>query len=241
MTFDIFTVMWKESKNLFRDRGSRTRTVLTLLAPLFLAVYLPWESGNNWVDGPVSLLPVLAIPVLLVGLTVPDSFAGERERHTLETLLASRLPDRAIFFGKILPSVGLAWGVALFVLLVGLVTVNIVPGRSELMLYTPVVAIAGVGLSLLVATLAAATGVLISLRVGTVQEASQMLMMSFLVPPMLAGPLALVLFRGNIKETLGNPDPVLLLGVVAAVLALASLAVLAAAMARFQRARLILD
>ena len=53
---------------------------------------------------------------MMVSSLVADSFAGERERHTLETLLASRLPDRAILAGKLLVPVAVAWGAALLAL-----------------------------------------------------------------------------------------------------------------------------
>ena len=100
MIADIWTVIWKERKSLFRHRGSRLRAVFNLLIPVGLvAIYFPLGEGHNWVSSPVALF-ALIIPMLLVGTTVPDAFAGERERHTLSTLLASRLPDRAVLFGK---------------------------------------------------------------------------------------------------------------------------------------------
>ena len=241
MIADIQTIMWKETRSMFRHRGSRSRSFLTLMMPMALAIYLPWESGSDWVNGPVSLLLALAIPILVVGLTIPDSFAGERERHTLGTLLASRLPDRAILFGKIVPSVALAWMLVLLTLVLGLVVVNVVHADGELLIYSPIVITAGVGLSLLAAILTAAAGVLISLRIGTVQEASQMLMMALLLPPTVAGPLVMVVFKGRLKETFGGIEPAQALAVAAGVLALVSLALLGAAMARFQRERLILD
>jgi len=40
--------------------------------------------------------------ILASGLTVPDSFAGVKERNAVPTLLTTRLPDRAILFGKML-------------------------------------------------------------------------------------------------------------------------------------------
>ena len=126
-------------------------------------------------------------------------------------------------------------------LVLGLVVVNVVHADGELLIYSPIVITAGVGLSLLAAILTAAAGVLISLRIGTVQEASQMLMMALLLPPTVAGPLVMVVFKGRLKETFGGIEPAQALAVAAGVLALVSLALLGAAMARFQRERLILD
>ena len=56
---------------------------------------------------------------------IADSFAGERERHTLETLLASRLSDRAILFGKIAACIAYGWLMAMLCVLVGTITENV--------------------------------------------------------------------------------------------------------------------
>ena len=65
------------------------------------------------------------VPLMLVAGVVADSFAGERERHTLETLLASRLSDEAILVGKVTAAVGYGWGFTLVMAVVSLVSVNI--------------------------------------------------------------------------------------------------------------------
>ena len=49
----------------------------------------------------------------------------ERERHTLETLLSTRLSDHTILLGKIGATVSYAWGMTQIVLLIALVPVNI--------------------------------------------------------------------------------------------------------------------
>ena len=150
-----------------------------------MAILLPWDSGLRWVESYVSLLIACAIPVLLVAMLIPNSFAGERERHTLETLLASRLPDWAILFGKVAIAVVFSWGVTLFLLLISLVTINILYGAGTLILFKPMVALAGLALSLLLAMFSAGVGVLISLKSNTTQEATQKLIAILLLPPIL--------------------------------------------------------
>jgi ABC-2 type transport system permease protein len=59
-----------------------------------------------------------------------DAIAGERERHTLETLLASRISDRAILLGKVIVTTGYAWGTALLGLLFGLFVANLSKGQG---------------------------------------------------------------------------------------------------------------
>jgi ABC-2 type transport system permease protein len=243
MIEDILTVMWKERRSIFRYQGSRSRFLLVLLTPVLLAVVLPWQWGAEWVRQVPSVVLSFLIPVVIVGITVPDSFAGERERHTLGTLLASRLPDRAILFGKLIVSITFAWGVTVVVLLASLITVNIAHGQGELLVYTPVVALADLSLSFLAAVLFASAGVLISMRAKTVQQAAQILMSILLVPGMLLQ-LGLFVFitqfRGML-DRIASQDGRQLLAVVLAILVVLAAGTLSAAVATFRRSRLVLS
>ncbi|MFC1935441.1 ABC transporter permease [Chloroflexota bacterium] len=246
MIADILTVMWKERKGLFRHRGSRTRSVMTMLLPaVIFSIYVPWDAGTRWLDGSVSILASVAIPVVLIGVTIPDSFAGERERHTLGTLLASRLPDNAILIGKVAMSVGLAWGATLIVLLISMGVVNVVHWQGEILLYSGSTALADLGMSLLVAILASSAGVLISLRVTTVQEATQTLMAGLTVVPLILGMVALFVAKMQpkwaepIKDALGALGFTKVILIIMVFLTVISVELLVAAIARFQRARLI--
>ena len=247
MIEDLLTVMWKERKGLFRLQGSRTRTLLGLgIAIVMLAVVLPIQMGREWLTSAWSLSVAFLVPLFLVGIMVPESFAGERERHTLETLLASRLPDRAILFGKLVLAVVYGWGATLLILLVSLVIANVIKWNGQLTFYKPVVALADVALSLLMAGLIAGLGILISLRASSVQGASQALMFGFMIPlfviqviPML---FVSVVPNGEamLKQVLSADIRWVGLGL-AGILAVADIALLLVAMARFQRARLSLD
>jgi ABC-2 type transport system permease protein len=59
------------------------------------------------------------------------SVAGERERRTLETLLASRLDERAILFGKLLAARAYGWGLTLLSLLLGAASVSLAYGTAS--------------------------------------------------------------------------------------------------------------
>ena len=82
MKADILTVMWKERKGLLRQRGSRARAIVTMLIPVvMIAIIFPWSMGIDWFKDPVgAILVAVIIPMLLVGITIPESFAGEREQ-----------------------------------------------------------------------------------------------------------------------------------------------------------------
>lgn len=246
MKTDILTVVWKERQGLFRVRGRRTQAVLTMLSPIFMGIYMPWSMGVDWLEGGMSVFLSVIVPFILVGITVPDSFAGERERHTLPTLLASRLSDRAILFGKLATSVAFGCGIMLVVLLLSLVTVNIVHWDGHIVLYRPTVILADLAVSFLIALLTASLGVLISLRSSTVQQAQQTLMAVLLLPAMALQVAAMLLMgseagEARLREVLSTLsfDQVIL--VVVAILVAIDLASLLAAMSRFRRSRLILS
>jgi ABC-2 type transport system permease protein len=239
MMSDIWTVIWRERKTLFRYRGSRLRTVLSILVPVVMvAVYFPWQT-EDWADSYVSLFSAV-VPMMMVLLTVPDSFAGERERHTLGTLLATRLPDRAILFGKLAVSVAVGFWMMLGVLALALVTANTAHWDGQVHFYSATVLLVDLGFGLLLAILIAGAGVLISLRASTVQEAQQLLGAAVMTPPILLGLLALLLSEriGDAVEGIGATQAVL---IVMAALAVAGAGLVIAATARFRRARLILD
>ncbi|MCL4424661.1 MAG: ABC transporter permease [Firmicutes bacterium] len=247
MMADLWTVVWKEWKEwLFRWGGLRKEGGLlgVLVFAGVFGVFLPLQMGLGWVDSPAALSYWAWVPLFLVTTVIADSFAGERERHTLETLLASRLPDRAILLGKVLAAVGYSWGLTMASLILGLVTVNLAHGQGTLVLYPAKVGWGIVVFSLLVATLAAGAGVLVSMRAATVKQAQQVLsigiMLLAFVP--IFGLRALpVEWRVRLAQTLGAAGVNKVLLIVLAVLIVLDLGLLMAAMARFRRAKLLSD
>jgi len=240
MLSDIYTVMWKESRSWLRYQGSKSRTLITLITPLFIAVLLPWQIGASWIDGYICLFLAFLVPTMIAGLTVPDSFAGEKERNTLPTLLASRLPDRAILFGKMLFGILLGWAAGLLVLVISLISANISFGGEQLLFYSPAVLGAYLGFSLMMATLTAGAGVLISMQAKSAQEANQLLISILLLFPLMLGMASTMFLRGK-EDALANLDIPRILLVVAAVLLIATVLLVLAAMRRFQRSKLVFD
>jgi ABC-2 type transport system permease protein len=248
MIADIRTVMWKEWKGLFRQPGSRIRLVFVTVVPtVMLGIVLPLQIGEGFLTGYWPLITSVLIPLLVAGSLIPESFAGERERHTLGTLLASRLPDRAILFGKVAMAVGSAWGAGLFTLLVSLITVNIAHWDGQVTLFPAPIALAVASTGLTLPILMAAVGVLISLRASTVQGATQTLMAATFGPLVLLQVVFLVLTsmgRGaldSVSDVLDSVNPTHIVLIVVAIVVVASVIAFAAAMARFRRGRLLLD
>lgn len=242
---DVLTVAWKEWRELLQLGGSLRggRFSLVILLGVF-GVFLPFQAGEEWVQSPATVFYWGWVPLMLVGGAVADSFAGERERHTLETLLASRLPDTAILLGKIAAAVSYGWGLVLAMLALSLVTVNLTARTGAWLMFPWPFAVGAPLLALLGAGLAATAGVLISLRAATVRQAAQTLNVAILLLVFIPV-LGLRALPDSWKSQLGawiltsGIDG--LLWVVAGLLALLDAAFLAMAFARFRRARLVLD
>jgi len=241
---DLGAVLWKELKEIPRQSSGRRGGPINILVVIgIIGVFMPLQAGVKFFN-PGQLGVIVAMPIMLILAVIADSFAGERERHTLETLLASPLSDRAILFGKIAAAVGWGWGISMLSLVLGLVTVNLKFGQGKLLLFAPATAVAVILGSLLGGIFMASAGVLVSLRASTVRQAQQTLSMSFLV--LLFGavfginslPRAWLIWMSRFITTTGEMT---LIFVAAGIVVLIDLLILGVAMARFQRSRLILD
>ena len=244
MITDIWTIMWKEIKELLTQRGRfRGGGAGMLIFIGVFGIFMPLQFGRGWVDSPAGLIYWAWIPFLLVSSVVADSFAGERERHTLETLLASRLSDRAILFGKVLAAIAYGWGFTIFSMLLGLITVNVAYGKGQLLLYPAAIGLGILILSFLVAGLAATLGVLVSLRASTVRQAQQTFTVAFFIlfVPMFLLPMLPPAWLARIVQLLTTANVEAIASAVAVLLLIVDSGLLAIALARFKRARLILD
>ena len=133
MIADMRTILWKEWKDVNFQGGKRAK-LFPLAFLVIFGVFMPIQAGSAWLETPVSFGFSAMIPIILVVTWVADSFAGERERGTLETLLATRLSDRAILFGKITAVAGYAWGMTLAAFFVAWVAVNLAHWTGQIML-----------------------------------------------------------------------------------------------------------
>ena len=131
MITDILTVAWKELREMLvqGDPRGRSKMSLILLVVIF-GIVLPLQNGRDWINSPISILVWGWMPFLWVSGIVADSFAGERERHTLKSLLSTRLSDRAILFGKLLAALLYGCILTWIILLVSLITVNVAYARG---------------------------------------------------------------------------------------------------------------
>jgi ABC-2 type transport system permease protein len=243
MSADFWTVLWKEWRSLV---GGRARRQLLLIGGLLglQSLIFPIQDPRGWVSDPVTMgLLGVVMPMLVVSVIVPDAIAGERERHTLATLLASRLPDRAILYGKLAFAVGLAWLTGLLMLVVALVVANLAAGSAGPLIYETGTLVAVVAVGFLVSLLAGGIGFFVSLRASTAQEAQQVTGVGIMLPLMLAS-VALMVVLGNedlrgMLEGLRSLDPRLTVVGVMGAIAIVDAVLLMAADRRFRRGRLL--
>jgi ABC-2 type transport system permease protein len=242
---DTWTVVWKEWRE-FRDQllSLRRGGLSALILALILGIVAPVQLGAEWVQSKliIGYWPFLA--ATMVSSLIADSVAGERERHTLETLLASRLSDSAILIGKIIAAVIYGVGFAVANLAIGLVAVNVANREDGLLLFEPQRLAVTIILTILASLLMAGIGVFISLRASTVKQAQQAFGIAIIVLTM--GPLLLFNALGaDTRERtitrLAAVGETRLEVYVVTTLAVLSSVVIGAALARFRRGKLVLD
>jgi ABC-2 type transport system permease protein len=237
---DLGTMIWKEAKDLI-FQGGWGQWVRPVIVIGIVGIVLPLRAGLPWLELSVfELLLLLWVPFIIIISFIGDAIAGERERHTLETLLASRMPDSAILLGKVIVTVGYAWGMALVSLLLGPVVVNLSNGNGpgSWVFYHPLeLFFEAAALCLLVSLLAASAGVLISLRVATVRQAQQILITGTIVF-IFGGLLVISALPADLFSALSYTQ-ILLIAI--AVIAILDAVLLGLALVSFQRSRLILS
>jgi ABC-2 type transport system permease protein len=244
MIADILTVAGKELREIFTFGDARGRSKYGLLVfVLIFGIVIPLQNGRDWVESPINIMVWAWMPFLWVSGIVADLFAGERERHTLEALLATRLSDQSILFGKLLAALTYGFTLTWVIMVASLITVNIGFRDGGLLFYPLDTTLAALVFSILISGLSGCIGVLVSLRAGSVRQAQQLMSTGMLV---LFLPFMLIQFipkswlnvAGNLLE---NTQPVQI--TVGAVIILLAIELILITIARrlFQRSRLILD
>ncbi len=243
---DIRTVMWKEVRELADTMfgGSRAQILALGVFAVIFGIMPALRGGAGWLEGPAAILSYAFIGALFLMGPVADVFAGERERHTLETLLSTRLDDSSILLGKLLGILVPVWVATALVYAAAIVAMNVAAGGGHLLLPPGWAAAATLGAIVLLPGLTASIGVFISMRSDTVRKASQMLGLVV----MALGFLPMIAFRVLPHEwVMGLPELIqrhspLALGLGAAgTLLVVEIGIVLLAISRFRRGRLALD
>ena len=170
------TVWRKELLELLGDRHSR-RGALVQAAVAFVAlgIFVPAQSADAWLSGsPTAPVIFLVLAPILAGILGADAFAGERERHTLETLFATPVSPRAIVLGKAAAAVTYSYTVCCASLVAAVITVNVVGRPPALFIPAALPLVIVLGGAFAAAALVAMLSIVISSRVAVARAAQQM-------------------------------------------------------------------
>ncbi|MEA3137388.1 MAG: type transport system permease protein [Thermoplasmata archaeon] len=196
---------WKELREIFMAEGRpAVQMAVAGVMDLVFGIGMPIFIANLFLDG-LGLwgtVGVLCAGVAGVGAfmgifgpmpTIADAFAGERERHTLETLLASPLPDGSILWGKMLAQYTVVGAHVALVSVTAGITSAILLGLPGLLVLPAGLLLGGAGAAV-TSSFIVGLGILLSLRAPTVKKAqeriSYVMMPIFLLPafgPALVG------------------------------------------------------
>jgi len=176
MITDILTIIWKEWKEIFAQYRNFDISLAIRIIALGVASVLPvLQAGEEWLTAPVVMMVAIWIPLLTVSDIVADTFAGERERHTLQTLLASRLSDFSILIGIY------GWVNVILMLVFGLIAANIIDWGQGISFYSLSILIGSLINGLLISLATSLSGVVISIKATTVKKAQQNLGSAFFI------------------------------------------------------------
>ena len=182
MITDILTIIWKEWKEIFAQYRNLDISLAIRIIALGVASVLPvLQAGEEWLTAPLVMIAAIWIPLLTVSDIVADTFAGERERHTLQTLLASRLSDFSILIGKVLSTGIYGCANVILMLVFGLIAANIIDWGQGISFYSLSILIGSLINGLLISLATSLSGVVISIKATTVKKAQQNLGSAFFI------------------------------------------------------------
>jgi len=104
MDRDVWTVAQKELKEILIITFTRGHLLSSALLLGIFGFFIPYEQGDFFLRQTSTSLSlyIFLVPLLICSGLVADSFEGERERKTLESLLSTRISNTALFTGKVL-------------------------------------------------------------------------------------------------------------------------------------------
>jgi ABC-2 type transport system permease protein len=245
MIRDIAIVARKEWLEIFDQLLRFKRGGWSILLVIgFLGVVSPLQMGTSWLSSPLMFFYWPLLTTSMTSTLIADAIAGERERHTLETLLATRLSDTAIIVGKIVAAVLYGAAFAAINLLIGWAVVNLRFGDGALLgipwiRLAALFALIGAG-----STFISGVGVFVSLKAATVRQAQQtfgVILLLLMMTPVLFVQFVAPDLQARVLTSAAALGVETIALRAAGVLALLALAINAVAIRRFKRGKLALD
>jgi len=191
---DLMTVMWKE----LAEFVGNTRSLRVFGVAVVLLGLLPLLSGHGLGTGAtaelrllIAMYYVLFATLLVVANTAPDLVLHERVGRTLDYLLTTRLPDWAIFGGKVLTATCVGYAAAVVAIALQLLFTAALGGHGWTWLYLAVPAgrILTLALPAVLSLYLSVVGTFVALRVGDQRSAYlvTVLAIGVVLAPLLLG------------------------------------------------------
>ncbi len=184
---DLVTMLWKEAAEFVAGaRALRFSAIIVVflgVMPALTGVRSPTAAALETVGY------VLITSVFVTAQSAPEMVIRERSSHSLETLLATRLPDRAIFAGKVLSGAAVGYLMAMATLTIQLVAWALTThGWNWLGLSDAAGRWVVLGGPAVLATYLATVGTFVAMRVGDQRSAYLVTILSLVVlalPPLM--------------------------------------------------------
>lgn len=200
MTGDIWTILWRDLRSYAAQFEEPRRFLLGVAASAIFLILIEFSFGIH--EQIQAAHPVLLIWVwcwLPLGSAVTlstDAIAGERERHTLESLLATRIPVRAILAGKTLSITIQSWISAVALAFGALAVLNLATiVRGEIVMYPWSVLLFGPLFSFFLTMLGTLVAIFFSMDSPTVRQANfRIIMVTSILPVLMIVPFIVLLF-----------------------------------------------
>ncbi|HEX3343773.1 MAG TPA: ABC transporter permease subunit, partial [Polyangiaceae bacterium] len=173
---DVVTVLQKELREIIGERQSRRGGLVQAVVIIaVMGVLYPASTWRFWLSPhPLAVVYFAFFPGVLAVTVAADAFAGERERKTLETLLATSLGEWAILLGKASAAILWALAVTAVAFTCAVVTVNVSAKPPGIFLPAPVLVAAALGGALASSTLLTGVAIIMSMRIAVARSAQQM-------------------------------------------------------------------
>ncbi len=171
---DFESVVWKEiAEILGNQRSLRVFGIAVLLMGILPSITARHAVLNSVAALLFRLFYVLFSTAIVVANTAPDLVLHERVGRTLDYLLATRLPDSAIFGGKVVVAAGIGYIAALVATILQLVFAALLSGHGWNWLYlvNPAGRILAFGMPAALALYVAVIGTFVALRIGDQRSA----------------------------------------------------------------------
>ena len=227
---DLVTMLQKEVREIIGERQSRRGGLVQAVVIIaVMGVFYPASTARFWLSPhPLAVVYFAFFPGMLAVTIAADAFAGERERKTLETLLATPLGEWAILLGKACAAILWALTISAVAFTCAVVTVNVTARPPGIFLPAPELVAAAFGGALASSGLLTAIAIVMSMRIPVARSAQQMTALLSLV---VFGSVAAAWAALHLELTF--PNVFLAEGIVAAV----GVAALEVARAMFKRDR----